>query len=124
MTHPPSRSTYHRTCVPASLSVQCLRVRRCLSLTQVMTLALAGAKRQLGAGEGGDSLRVGKPHGAESGFDPHTAYKDLDDTNFFGSVRLTNPDLLPLASQEHSVSPDHERGFGWWREREREGWGA
>ena len=86
-------------------------------MAQVMTLALAGAKRQLGAGEGGDSLRVGKPHGAESGFDPHTAYKDLDDTNFFGSVQLTYPDLLPLASQEHSVSPDHERGFGWWRER-------
>ncbi len=58
--------------------------RTSLSPAQVMSLVLAGAKRQMGAAP--DQLRVGKPHGAESGFDPHSAYKDLDDSNFFGWV--------------------------------------
>jgi hypothetical protein len=31
----------------------------------------------------GTGCVVGKPHGAEGGFDPHSAYKDVDDSNFF-----------------------------------------
>jgi hypothetical protein len=46
-----------------------------------MTLVLIGAKRAMGPCPRG--LLVGKPHGAEGGFDPHSAYKDIDDTNFF-----------------------------------------
>ena len=46
-----------------------------------MHLALLGAKRQLGCPV--DHLCVGKPHGAEGGFDPYVAYKDLDDDNFY-----------------------------------------
>jgi hypothetical protein len=46
-----------------------------------MNLVLLSAKRAMGCPEG--DLRVGKPHGAESGFDPHSAFKDVDDSNFF-----------------------------------------
>lgn len=31
----------------------------------------------------GTGCVVGKPHGAEGGFDPHSAYKDIDDSNFY-----------------------------------------
>jgi len=79
------------------------------SRSQVMTLALAGAKRQLGAGEGGDDLRVGKPHGAESGFDPHTAYKDLDDTNFFGYI---NGQILGPEEPSEWLHRAFQKAFG------------
>lgn len=46
-----------------------------------MTLVLAAASRAMA---GTARLQVGKPHGAEGGFDPHSAYEDgIDDTNFF-----------------------------------------
>ncbi len=48
---------------------------------QVMNLVLLSAKRAMGCPE--CDLRVGKPHGAESGFDPYSAFKDVDDSNFF-----------------------------------------
>jgi hypothetical protein len=48
---------------------------------QVMNLVLLCAKRAGGCPP--DGLRVGKPHGAESGFDPHSAYADVNDDNFF-----------------------------------------
>jgi hypothetical protein len=53
-----------------------------------MTLVLLGAKRAMNlsgpsTGPLRVPLRVGKPHGAEGGFDPHSAYAGIDDTNFF-----------------------------------------
>ena len=58
-----------------------------------MTLALVGAKRQLGVAP--EQLRVGKPHGAEGGYDPHSAYKDLNDDNFFGYLcgKILDPEV-------------------------------
>lgn len=44
--------------------------------SQIMTLALLGAKRQMKCQE--DELLVGKPHGATGGYDPYTAYDNLD----------------------------------------------
>jgi hypothetical protein len=46
-----------------------------------MNLVLLNAKRAGGCPP--HTLRVGKPHGAEGGFDPHSAYADIDDSNFF-----------------------------------------
>ena len=64
-----------------------------LCTCQVMTLALVGAKRQLGVAP--EQLRVGKPHGAEGGYDPHSAYKDLNDDNFFGYLcgKILDPEV-------------------------------
>jgi hypothetical protein len=47
----------------------------------VFSLALCGAKRQLGCPPG--ALLVGKPHGAEGGYDPHSAYQDITEDDFF-----------------------------------------
>lgn len=45
---------------------------------QVMHLVLHGAKRGLA------EPRVGRPHGAERGFDPFQAFSDLDEANLYG----------------------------------------
>jgi hypothetical protein len=49
--------------------------------SQIMTVALLGAKRQLGCHE--DELRVGKPHGAIHGYDPYNGYEVRNDEDIY-----------------------------------------
>ncbi len=61
-----------------------------------MTNVLLSVKRQLGCPIGEE--RVGLPHGAEGGFDPHSAYQDLTDDNYYSY--LLGRILPPTAPSE------------------------
>lgn len=51
-----------------------------MNRSQVMHLVAKSLKSQVGVDN------VSLPHGAESGFDPYTAFSDLSDSNYFGYI--------------------------------------
>ena len=50
---------------------------------------------------GDDNVKVSVPHGAESGFDPYQAVRDLDDDTVFGYL---HGKMLPIDSPGEWVS--------------------
>jgi hypothetical protein len=70
-----------------------------MNRAQITTLVLHGVKRSM-IGEG--NLRVCVPHGAESGFDPYQAYKDLTDETMYGYLHGR---MLPRGSPGEWVRP-------------------
>jgi hypothetical protein len=62
-----------------------------MNRSQILYLALHALKKRCNV----EPLTIGRPHGAESGFDPYQAYADLDGENVFGYI---NGVMLPRGS--------------------------
>lgn len=79
-----------------------------LNRSQILRMALFKLARVMSSK--GINILVDKAHGASSGNDPHTAYENLDDTNFFGYLHDAINDLDDI--QVKRLNEGFEAYFG------------
>ena len=78
-----------------------------MNRSQIMRRALSELQGGFAAGQGRGRW-VSRPHGASSGCDAHTAFENLDDTNFFGYLHDAG-DIF-ARGYNSAVDPDPQQG--------------